>query len=51
VRSRYRWHVLVTGRKVGALHRGVTQAGRALRASPAGRGIRLDLDIDPVSLC
>jgi primosomal protein N' (replication factor Y) (superfamily II helicase) len=51
VRSRFRWHVLVTGRKVGALHRGVAQAGRALRASPAGRGIRLDLDIDPVSVC
>jgi primosomal protein N' (replication factor Y) len=51
VRSRYRWHVLVTGRNVGALHRGVAQAGRALRASPAGRGIRLDLDIDPVSVC
>jgi primosomal protein N' (replication factor Y) len=51
VRSRYRWHVLVTGRNVEALHRGVVQAGRALRASPAGRGLRLDLDIDPVSLC
>jgi len=51
VRSRYRWHVLVTGRNVEALHRGVAQAGRALRSSPAGRGIRLDFDIDPVSVC
>jgi primosomal protein N' (replication factor Y) len=51
VRSRYRWHLLVTGRNVGALHRGVAQAGRQLRASPAGRGMRLDLDIDPASVC
>ena len=51
VRGRYRWHVLVTGRNVGALHRGVAQAGRQLRTSPAGRAIRLDLDIDPASVC
>jgi len=51
VRGRYRWHLLVRGPDAGRLRSAVSEAGRRLRASPAGRGVRLDLDVDPVSVC
>lgn len=51
VRSRYRWHLLVRGRDVRALHARVRDAARRLRASSVARGVRLDLDVDPASLC
>jgi primosomal protein N' (replication factor Y) len=51
VRGRYRWQLLVRGRDAGRLHACVVEAARRLRASKAGRGVRLDLDVDPASLC
>jgi primosomal protein N' (replication factor Y) len=51
VRSRYRWHLLVRGPDAVKLHARVQDAARRLRAAPAGRGIRLDLDVDPASVC
>jgi primosomal protein N' (replication factor Y) (superfamily II helicase) len=51
VRSRYRWHLLVRGPGVRKLHAQVQEAARRLRASPAARGVRLDLDVDPASVC
>jgi primosomal protein N' (replication factor Y) len=51
VRSRYRWHLLVRGQDGRKLHARVQEAARRLRASPAGRGVRLDLDVDPASVC
>ncbi len=51
VRGRYRWHLLVRGPDAGRLRTAVSEAGRRLRASPAGRGVRLDLDVDPASVC
>jgi len=51
VRGRYRWHLLVRGREVSRLHRQVRNAARALRSAAACRGVRLDLDVDPVTLC
>ena len=51
VRERYRWHILIRGQDVTRLHARVCQAARSLRASPAARGVRLDLDVDPASLC
>jgi primosomal protein N' (replication factor Y) len=51
VRSRYRWHILVRGQDGRKLHARVQEAARRLRASPAGRGVRLDLDVDPASVC
>jgi len=51
VRSRYRWHLLVRGPDARTLHARVREAARRLRASPAARGVRLDLDVDPASVC
>jgi len=51
VRSRYRWHLLVRGQDPRTLHGRVQDAARALRASPIARGVRLDLDVDPASVC
>jgi primosomal protein N' (replication factor Y) len=51
VRSRYRWHLLVRGQDARKLHARVQEAARRLRVSPAGRGLRLDLDVDPASVC
>jgi primosomal protein N' (replication factor Y) len=50
-RERYRWHLLVRGRDARRLHAAVTEAARRFRASPASRSVRLDLDVDPASLC
>jgi primosomal protein N' (replication factor Y) len=51
VRSRYRWHLLVRGQDPRILHARVQDAARALRALPSARGVRLDLDVDPASVC
>jgi primosomal protein N' (replication factor Y) len=51
VRSRYRWHLLVRGQDVRKLHARVQDAARRLRASAAARGVRLELDVDPASVC
>lgn len=51
VRDRFRWHLLIRGQDVKRLHARVCEAARRLRASPAARGVRLDLDVDPASLC
>ncbi len=51
VRGRYRWHLLLRGREIRGLHARVREAARRLRASSAARGVRLDLDVDPASLC
>ncbi len=51
VRGRYRWHLLVRGREVRGLHPRVREAAHRLRASRVARGVRLDLDVDPVNLC
>jgi primosomal protein N' (replication factor Y) len=51
VRSRYRWHLLVRGQDPRILHARVQGAARALRALPSARGVRLDLDVDPASVC
>ena len=51
VRSRYRWHLLVRGQDARTLHSHVREAARRLRASPAAHGVRLDLDVDPASVC
>jgi primosomal protein N' (replication factor Y) len=51
VRSRYRWHLLVRGQDLQRLHTRVREAARRLRTSPAARGVRLDLDVDPASVC
>ena len=51
LRSRYRWHLLVCGQDQRKLHTRVHEAARRLRASPLSRGVRLDLDVDPASVC
>jgi primosomal protein N' (replication factor Y) len=51
VRSRYRWHLLVRAQDVRKLHDRVREAAGRLRASPTARGVRLDLDVDPASVC
>jgi primosomal protein N' (replication factor Y) (superfamily II helicase) len=51
LRSRYRWHLLVRGQDVRKLHAQVQEAARRLRTSPAARGVRVDLDVDPASVC
>jgi primosomal protein N' (replication factor Y) len=51
VRGRHRWHLLVCGRDARGLHDRVREAANHLRASPLARGVRLDLDVDPASLC
>lgn len=51
LRSRYRWHLLVRGQDVGKLHERVKETARRLRTSPVARGVRLDLDVDPASVC
>jgi primosomal protein N' (replication factor Y) len=51
VRSRYRWHLLICGQDLRKLHTRVQEAARRLKTSPAARGVRLDLDVDPSSLC
>jgi primosomal protein N' (replication factor Y) len=51
VRGRHRWHLLVRGKEAGTLHARAAEAVHRLRRSDPGRGIRVDLDVDPVSLC
>jgi primosomal protein N' (replication factor Y) len=51
VRSRYRWHLFIKGADLRKLHQRVWEAAKQLRASSAGRGVRLDLDVDPASVC
>lgn len=51
VRSRFRWHLLIRGQDVRKLHGCVRDAAGRLRASPVARGVRLDLDVDPATLC
>jgi len=51
LRSRYRWHLLVCGQDQRKLHTRVHEAARRLRASPLFRGVRLDVDVDPASVC
>jgi primosomal protein N' (replication factor Y) len=51
VRSRYRWHLFIKGADLRKLHQRVWAAAKQLRASPVSRGVRLDLDIDPASVC
>jgi primosomal protein N' (replication factor Y) len=51
LRSRYRWHLLVCGQDARKLHSRVQEAAWRLRASSMARGVRLDLDVDPASVC
>ncbi len=51
VRGRYRWQLLVRGGEASRLHVRVREAARRFRLSPTARGVRLDLDVDPVCLC
>jgi primosomal protein N' (replication factor Y) len=51
VRGRYRWHLLVHERETAQLHARIRKAARRLQGSPVGRRIRLDLDVDPATLC
>jgi primosomal protein N' len=51
VRSRYRWHLLVRGQEARRLHAAMESAAARFRGSAAARGVRLDLDVDPVELC
>ncbi len=51
VRGRYRWHLLVCDQEAARLHARIRKAARRLQASPASRGVRLDLDVDPASMC
>jgi primosomal protein N' (replication factor Y) len=51
VRGRHRWHLLARGRDGGTLHAKIREATRRLQKSPLARGVRLDLDVDPASLC
>ena len=51
VRSRYRWHLLVRGQDARKLHARTQEAARRFRAGTAARGVRLDLDVDPASVC
>lgn len=51
VRSRYRWHLLIRGQDPRTLHAHVREAARRLQASASGRGARVDLDVDPASVC
>ena len=51
VRGRHRWHLLARGRDGGALRARVREAARCLQQSPLGRGVRVELDVDPGSLC
>jgi len=41
----------VRDQEIARLHARIRKAARRLQVSPAGRGIRLDLDVDPASLC
>jgi len=51
LRSRYRWHLLIRGKEPRLLHDRVREAAGRFAQSPAARAVRLDLDVDPVSLC
>jgi primosomal protein N' (replication factor Y) len=51
VRGRHRWHLLARGRDGGTLHTKIREATRRLQKSPLARGVRLDLNVDPSSLC
>jgi len=51
VRGRYRWHLLVREQETAQLHARIRRAARRLQASAVGRRVRLDLDVDPASLC
>jgi len=51
VRGRHRWHLLARGRDGGTLHVRIHEAMRRLQKSAVARGVRVDLDVDPGSLC
>ena len=51
VRGRHRWHLLAHGRDAATLHAKVREAAHRLQRSPLGRGVRVELNVDPGSLC
>jgi primosomal protein N' (replication factor Y) len=51
VRGRHRWHLLARARDAGPLHHAVRLAALRLQESPLARGVRVELDADPASLC
>jgi primosomal protein N' (replication factor Y) len=51
VRGRHRRHLFACGRDGGTLHAKIHEATRRLEKSPVARGVRVDLDVDPGSLC
>ena len=50
LRSRYRWHLLVH-EQGNRLRARIAEAARQVRRSAFGRGTRVELDVDPASLC
>ncbi len=50
LRNRYRWQVMLTSPHVGPLHRVIRDVVSTARAASATRGIRLVVDVDPVSM-
>jgi primosomal protein N' (replication factor Y) len=51
LRSRFRWHLLLRGQDARPLHERVRDAAARFAKSTVSRGVRLDLDVDPASLC
>jgi primosomal protein N' (replication factor Y) len=50
IAGRHRWQILVKGRDTGSLHRFVRELNVGHRASPAGRRVRVIVDVDPFFL-
>ena len=53
IRNRYRWQILLKGRKIGNLKKIVSKAteGAKIRLQKTSKGnIKLDIDIDPINL-
>ncbi len=50
LRGRFRWQVLLSSARVGALHRVIRDVMSGLRATPLMRSVRLVVDVDPVSM-
>lgn len=50
LKDRYRWHLLLKGTQVSHLHQTAERLRQAANREMAGKGVRLIIDVDPMSM-
>jgi primosomal protein N' (replication factor Y) len=50
LKGKYRYHMLIKGKRANPLHRFVEELSEKMKKQWAGRGINLTIDVDPISV-